>query len=290
MTEEKIAIVTDSTCDIDLKHLNELGVVCIDLKVTKDDGSPCASDNSDESIEQFYDYISTCKELPKTSMPSPIDFGEVYTSLALLGYTHCISIHISSAMSGTCQAARLGAESANIEVEVIDSKRNTLALALIVRAVANKRAEGLSFAELVDFTKRISLRSNIVFSVDTLRNLVKGGRTGKATALAASVLNIKPILALDDDGQVLQLGKARALKGAWPKIVKIAEKAQEKFGPLEGYFVHARNIAGVEALRKLFAEHNIDFKELGVKKPGPVITTHVCTGCAGFAYVPRNFS
>ncbi len=289
MQNQKIAIVTDSTCDIDTKLLNELGVICVDLKVTKDDGTLCASDNSDASIEEFYDYISTCKELPKTSMPSPIDFGEVYTSLALLGYTHCISIHISSAMSGTCQAARLGAESANIKVEVIDSKRNTLALALIVRAVANKRNDGMPFDELLDFTKRICLKSNIVFSLDTLRNLVKGGRTGKATALAASVLNIKPILALDDEGQVVQKGKARALKGAWPKIVKIAKEAQEKFGPLEGYFVHARNLAGVDALRKQFDEHHVDFKELGVKKPGPVITTHVCTGCAGFAYIPRDF-
>ena len=289
MKNEKIAIVTDSTCDIDAKLLNELGVVCVDLKVTKDDGSPCASDNSDASIEEFYDYIGTCKELPKTSMPSPLEFGEVYTSLALLGYTHCISIHISSAMSGTCQAARLGAESADIKVEVIDSKRNTLALALIVRAIADKRNAGMPFDELVDFTKRICPRSNIVFSLDTLRNLVKGGRTGKATALAASVLNIKPILALDDEGQVVQKGKARALKGAWPKIAKIAQEAQEKFGPLEGYFVHARNLAGVDALRKQFAQHHIDFKELGVKKPGPVITTHVCTGCAGFAYVPRDF-
>lgn len=290
MPAEKIAIVTDSTCDVSREDLNALGVVCVDLKVFAADGTPMASDNSDASSDAFFDHVETCDELPVTSMPSPVDFGEVYTGLALLGYTHCISLHISSAMSGTCQSARLGAETADLEVEVVDTKRNTWALAMLVRAVAHKRDTGVSFAELVDFTMDARLKTNIVFTVNTLRNLVKGGRTGKATALAASLLDIKPLLMLDDEGQVVQRGKARALKGAWPKLANLAQEAVDRFGPLEGYFVHTRNLAGVEALRTLFAERGIDFTELGVRRVGPVIATHVSTGCAGFSYIPREIA
>ena len=221
-------------------------------------------------------------------MPSPVEFGELYTSLALLGFTHCISIHISSGMSGTCQAARLGAEGADIEVAVVDSLRNTWALALLVRAVALRCNAGASFSELVAFTERTCLKTNIVFTVYTLRNLVMGGRTGKATALAASLLDIKPLLMLDDEGQVVQAGKARSQKGAWPRLAGLAERAVERFGPLEGYFVHSRNLAGVDALRALFVERGIDFRELGVRCVGPVIATHVSVGCAGFSYIPRD--
>ena len=285
---EKIAIVTDSTCDVSPEELKEWGVTCINLKVLRADGTPFPDGNDAANIEEFYDYLNTCKELPGTSMPSPVEFGEVYSDLAKHGYTNILSMHIASAMSGTCTAARLAAETSSVPVEVLDTNRNTWALGLLVRYAATLRNSGARFATLVKKVAEMAPKANIVFALDTLKNLVKGGRTGKATGLAATLLDIKPILTVGDDGQVAQVSKAKSMKRAIPKLAEDALEKVTEMGPLEGYFVHARNLADVDKLRAAFIEKGVDFKELGVRQIGPVIATHVACGCVGFSSIPRD--
>ena len=285
---EKVAIVTDSTCDAAPEELAELGVRCVDLKVMKSPDEAFPDGNSPENIEAFYDYLETCRELPTTAMPSPLEFGELYSELAREGYTYVISLHIASAMSGARSSALMAAETVGIEVAVPETNRNTFPLFLLVRRIAQLRDEGVCFRELVTEAERLCALTDIVFALDTLKFLVKGGRTGRAVGLAASVLNIKPILTVDDDGQVVQLGKAKSMKRALARIADVAVETAQRLGPLEGYFVHARNLEAVDALRKLFEERGVDFSELGVRQVGPVIATHVGCGCAGFAYIPRR--
>lgn len=288
MLMERVAIVTDNACDASDEELAALGVECVHLKVIKSDGSHLPDDNTDESIEAFYDYIVDCDELPGTSMPSPLEFAEMYSELARSGFTHIISLHISSALSGTVQAARTAAESAPIPVEVIDTRSLTIAQYLFVRRIAQLRAVGLSFDELVEAAHGLVGKTSICFMLDILRNLIKGGRTGKATGLAATLLKIKPLLTVDADGEVDMFGKAKSVKRAVSKLVERYGMLESLLGPLECCFAHTRNLGGVDDLRDAMIEAGINLLEVGVRKVGPVITTHVSTGCFGFAYLPQD--
>lgn len=285
---EKIAIVTDNACDASDAELAELGVECVHLRVIRPDGTHFPEDNTPDNIEAFYDYVVGCDELPSTSMPPLLDFAQLYTDLSLAGYTHVISLHISSGMSGTVHTARMAAESAPIPVEVIDTRCNTVAQFLFVRRIAQLREYGLGFAELVEAAHDLEGKTSICFMLDKLKNLIKGGRTGKATGLAATLLKIKPLLTVDPDGEVEMFGKAKSPKRAVIKLVQRYKELEECFGPLECCFAHTRNMGGVDELREAMIEAGIKLVEVGVRMVGPVITTHVSTGCFGFAYIPQD--
>lgn len=287
MQTENIAIVTDSICDASDGELAQLGVECVHLTVHRPDGTAFARDNTPENIEAFYDYLATCDELPTTSQPSPVEFAELYSRLAREGYTHVLSLHASGKMSGTVEAARLAAQSSSLVIEVIDTRMMTFALWLAVRRIAQLRDGGASFSQLVEASYELRGKVSVCFMVDTLKNLVKGGRTGKATGLAASVLNIKPLLTVDEDGEVAMMGMARSMKRAIPKLVEAARALADKFGELELCFIHVRQLEGLALLREAFENAGIRYREVcEPRQTGPVITTHVALGCVGFAYIP----
>ena len=284
---EKIAIVTDSSCDASDAELAEMGVECVHLSVTCDDGTPFPEDNTPENIEAYYDYIADVKKLPSTASPSPLAFDEMYARLADEGYTHVLSLHIASKMSVTVDVARMAAQGAPLHVEVVDTKCNTVGQYLYVRRIAQLRNAGASFDELMAEIDYITGKTSVCFMLDTLRNIVKGGRTGKAVGLAAMLLNIKPLLTVDSSGEVDIFGKTKSINRAAGKLVDYYLKLQDKFGPLECCFVHTRNREGVDLLRQAMLDRGIDLLEVGVRQAGPVITTHVSVGCFGFAYIPK---
>ncbi len=284
---EKIAIVTDSSCDASDAELAEMGVTCVHLHVEKADGTPFPEDNSPENIEAFYDYISQCKDLPSTSCPPPAAFSEIYSRLANEGFTRIISLHMPHAMSATVDVAQIAAQSSPIPVDVIDTQCNTVGQYLFVRRIAQLCQAGATREELLEEIEEITGKTSVCFMLDTLKCIVKGGRTGKAVGLAAMLLNIKPLLTVDPTGEVDIFGKTKSIKRAASKLADYYLKLQEKFGPLECCFVHTRNLPGVNLLREALLERNVNLLEVGVRQAGPVITTHVCTGCFGFAYIPR---
>ena len=110
MAAEDFAIVTDSACDVCPEELNRWGVRCVNLQVSDQAGNPLASDNSPANVEAFYDWLAKHDELPKTSMPTPLDFGQLYSELARQGYKRIISLHLPEVMSGTCNCARMAAQ------------------------------------------------------------------------------------------------------------------------------------------------------------------------------------
>ena len=282
------AIVTDSSCDVSPEELEQWGVLCVDLQVSDQAGNPLVSDNAPQSVEGFYDWLASHDELPKTSMPSPLAFGELYSQLARQGCTRVLSLHMSEAMSGTCNSARMAAQSAPVRVDVVNTRRNTLTLALLVRKASLMRAAGCSADEVLAALEETIPNSSICFAVDQLDNLVKGGRVGRATGLIANVLDIKPILTVADDGEVESIGMAKSIKRAVNRLVKKAAELAAEIGPLEGYLVHVRNRPALELLRASLRDAGVEFTELGVRQVGPIIATHVGLGCVGFAYIPAE--
>lgn len=288
MPQQRIAIVTDSTCDACPEELKEWGAECINLNIADAQGNHLVSDNEPQSVEAFFDHLDSCKDLPVTSQPSPLEFGELYSRLAKEGYDGILSLHITEAMSGTINVARMAAASASIPVRVVETHRNTWALGLLVRLACHLRDQGEDLNTLADHMEQIAPYCDITFALDKLDNLVKGGRAGKAMGLAASLLDIKPVLTVGDDGVVETIAKVKSMKRAIGKLCKIALELTQKIGPLEGFFVHVRNVEAVEQLRQAFIDAGVPFKDLGTRQVGPVIATHVGTGCVGFAYIPAR--
>lgn len=288
MHKPRYAIVTDSACDISKEELASWGVECVNLRVLDPQGNELLNNNDADSVEAFYDWLAAHEELPKTSMPSPVAFGEMYTKLALEGYEEILSIHMPESMSGTVNSARMAAQSAPVPVHVMDLRRNTLTQALLVKRAAQLRDEGASLEEVVAHLEEIIPKSSVVFALDTLENLVKGGRMGKATGLVAAVLDIKPILTVGDDGQVAPVSVAKSMKRAVAKLAKKAEELVAEFGPLEGCMMHVRNAKACDMLREAIGARDIDYTEVSERQVGPIIATHVGLGCVGFSYIPAR--
>ncbi len=288
MNKQRYAIVTDSACDISKAELASWGVECVNLRVLDSHGNELISDNDAESVEEFYDYLETHDELPKTSMPSPVEFGEMYSKLALEGYDAVLSLHMSEAMSGTVNSARMAAQSAPIPIEVMNLNRNTLTQALLVHRAAQLRDEGASLEEVVAHLEEIIPNSSVVFALDTLENLVKGGRMGKATGLVASVLDIKPILMVGAEGVVTSVAMSKSMKRAISRLAKKAAELVEQIGPLEGCMMHVRNPLACQSLREAIQASGIDYTETSERQVGPIIATHVGLGCVGFSYIPAR--
>lgn len=288
MSAQRYAIVTDSACDISQAELASWGVECVNLRVLDQDGCDLIADNDDASIEAFYDYLETHEELPTTSMPAPALFGELYAKLAQEGYEAVLSLHMSEEMSGTVNAARLAAQSAPIPVEVVNLRRNTLTEALLVKRAALLRDEGCTLKEVCDHLEEIIPKSSVVFALDTLENLVKGGRMGKAANLVASVLDIKPILMVGQEGMVNPVSMTKSMKRAISKLTKKLDELVAEIGPLEGCMMHVRNPKACEALRESIQGKGIDYTEVSERQVGPIIATHVGLGCVGFSYIPAR--
>lgn len=210
----KIRIVTDSTADIPADVRQQLDIEVVPLKVHFD--SEAFLDGVTITSEQFIDKLVSSASLPTTSQPSPVEFLDVYSRLGAEPDTHIISIHLSSALSGTYQSAVLAKSmyEGAAEITVVDSKSACYGIGLLAAAAARAAQEGRTAEEIERLVQTLRSDTRIYFLVDTLQYLQKGGRIGKAAAVVGSLLNIKPILSIDDDGQVNSVDKVRGQKKA----------------------------------------------------------------------------
>ncbi|WP_159887058.1 DegV family protein [Paenibacillus puerhi] len=279
----QVRIVTDSTSDVPAELRKELGIEMVSLQVLF--GTEAFRDAVDISPDAFYERLAGSKVSPTTSQPSPAEFMDVYQRLADMGEGPIISIHLSSAMSGTYQSAQLAKSMIEdkADVTVIDSKSASYGFGLLVVAAAEAARQGKSKEEIVALIERLREGTNIYFLVDTLEYLQRGGRIGKAAALVGSILNIKPILSISDDGQVHSVDKVRGSKKA---IARIAEMLQKDYGDRKvrlalAYTTGRENVQELEAqLKPLLQVESIIYTQIG-----SVIGTHTGPGTiAVFAF------
>ena len=226
-----VRIVTDSTSDIDSDTARKLGITVVAQNVHF--GARSYEDNVTITPDEFYSMLSASSELPKTSQASPGRFKDVYEELCR-GADGIVSIHISSKLSGTCNSALQGASatSPRCPVEVIDSGQASMGLGLPVMATAEAAIRGASLPEVISTARDAMRRAQCLCLLETLEFLQKGGRIGKAQALAASALKIKPMIIVKD-GEVHPLGRVRTFRRA---LAKLKETAGE-FAPIESLAV-----------------------------------------------------
>lgn len=252
----KVGIVCDSTCDMGPRWLAENDVVMVPLKVLF--GETTYLDWVDLTPEDFFEKLKAAPSLPKTSQPSPADFTAVYQSLADSGCDEIVSIHLTAALSGTHESAILAAASSPIPVRVVDTKTVSAAVALAVRAALASRAAGGDGAAVEAAARQVADTDRLLFALDTLDYLVKGGRAGKAQGLAASLLNIKPVLTFDDDGIIEPFKKVKGTKKALSEIA--AQVALDsKDGRVRAAFLHSLAPHLVADLREALDKAGADY-------------------------------
>ncbi|MDD3653504.1 MAG: DegV family protein [Desulfotomaculaceae bacterium] len=277
---KKVFIVTDSTADLPKELCDVYNITVVPLKVVFNGFGPLL-DGVDIDSEQFYHRLVEKRELSVTSQPTPAEFAATYQRLHAKGGS-IISIHISSAMSGTCQSARMGKDMVpDADIEVIDSRSVSMGLGQLVLAVACAACAGRSKQELLEIVQRLIPKMNVFFFVDSLDYLARGGRIGKAQAFLGTILNIKPLLFLKD-GIVHPYEKIRGRTKAMNRLIQVVgEKTGGK--PIKCSLVHSNDPEGIKQLRqKIMAKLNCD--EPIISTLGAVVGTHSGPGTLGVTF------
>lgn len=280
-----IGIITDSTAYLDEENARKYDIKVIPLKVIMDDVT--YREGIDISDEEFFRRLKESSTFPTTSQPSAGEFLEAYREMANR-YDELLSIHISSDISGTCEAARMAAREMDCPIEVIDSRLTTGLLGMIAMELAEARDRGMNTGELKALAGRIIANSTLMFMVATLEYLHRGGRIGGAQALLGTMLQMKPILFIH--GMIDVQERVRGAKKALNRLVEIAtSKAGGK--KIRLGISHVEDPERAEELRKM-VEGKLDYdpSELVLCKTGPVIGCHVGPGTAGLGFFPKEVS
>jgi DegV family protein with EDD domain len=279
-----VAIVTDSTCDLGPEELASLGVTMVPLKVLF--GEESYLDWTDLRPLEFFDRLKHSAVLPKTSQPSPADFAVVYERLAEQGYESIVSIHLSAVLSGTCESALLAAKDSRIPVHVLDTKEVCLGVALVVKAAVEAAATGIDGEGVAKRAQEVAERTSLYFVLDTLEYLVKGGRAGKAQGLAASILNIKAVLSVNDDGIIEPYAKERGRKKALQVLAKHVAEVSKEQGKLRVAYLHANAPKILAELQHEIEASGADIVVDTVGLIGSVIGTYAGPDAVGIAFYP----
>ena len=278
LTAENTAIVVDSTADFPEAPERFPNWRVVPLYVRFGDES--FRDYVELSPEQFYARLRTSKETPSTSQPTPGDFLTVYEELA--AYERVLSIHIAGKLSGTIESARAAARELGDErVRTIDSESASAAIAMLGLAIQRRLERGTSDEEVDALVERYRREAGLLFTVDTLEYLARGGRIGRARAWAGELLNIKPILSIED-GEVLPVKRVRGNRKAFLEFASAFEAVTVDRPGLRVAIAHAEAPDRAEALRKLVRDKRPSAEIELVTTLGPVVGAHAGPGTIGF--------
>ncbi len=274
------AIVVDSTADFPQAPERYPNWRVVPLYVRFGDES--YRDYVELNPSDFYERLRGSAELPTTSQPTPGDFLAVYEELAG-DYERIYSIHISGNLSGTVESARRAAEELGGDrVRTVDSGTASAGIAMLGLAVQRRLERGTDDAEIGELVERYQGESHLLFTVETLEYLAKGGRIGRARAMAGQLLNIKPILTISD-GEVVPLKRVRGNQKAFQEFVSTFEESSGPDGPaLKVGIAHAEAPEREEALRELIRRTRPHADVELATTLGPVVGTHAGPGTVGF--------
>ncbi|ADE71068.1 MULTISPECIES: DegV family protein [Priestia] len=275
----KIKVVTDSTIDLTLEEAEKYGIEMIPLCINIDNETYL--DRVELTPTDFIEKMKNSKELPKSSQPAIGSFVEVYERLVSEGYD-VISIHMTGGMSGTVRAAESAAQMVEGNITVVDSMYITKALSFQVFEAVKMIEDGHTVEEIITRLEEVRQNTNLFVVVDTLENLVKGGRIGRGKGLIGSLLNIKPIASLAD-GVYTPVAKVRSHS----QIVKFLTKQFEEHTEgksIKGVgLVHADGFGLASKLKESIVKAR-GYTQFSIEDTTPIISTHTGIGAIGFMY------
>lgn len=223
MNQEKIALLTDSCADLSAEQRADAPIFVLPLRIRRQDQE--YADGVDVFSQNIYQWLKE-GELPKTSLPDGGSVKDILDEIAAQGYEKVLAIHLSSGLSGTYNMVRLQGESRDdLEVAVFDSMNGSMGMGVTLLQAWEDIKAGMSWDELIHTrVPKLLANSFPFFSVDTLEYLQKGGRIGTITALAGTMLNIKPIIGFDSNAQLTSVAKVRGRKAVQGRILELLQK------------------------------------------------------------------
>ena len=279
LTADNTAVVLDSTSDFPDAQARFPNFRVVPLYVRFGDDS--YRDYVEITPDEFYARLETAPQLPTTSQPTPGDFLEVYEELAP-HYERILSVQISSTLSGTFASAEAAADLLGGDaVRVIDSRTVSASLALVGIGIQHLLERGTTDEEIDAYVARYRRGHRLLFTVNTLEFLAKGGRIGRAAALAGNLLNVKPILTIRD-GEVVPLKRVRGNAKAYAEFRDLFESTSTDSPQLVIGIAHAAAPDRMDALREL-VEHVRPHARIEIATTlGAVVGTHAGPGTVGF--------
>jgi len=277
LTSENTAVVLDSTADFPEATQRFANWRIVPLYVRFGDES--RKDYVEISPDEFYARLRTAAELPTTSQPTPGDFLAVFEELS--GYDRVYSLQISSKLSGTFQSAQTAASELGDMVRVVDTETASAANAMLGLAIQRRLDRGTSDEEIGELVDRFKTSAGLLFTVDTLEYLQKGGRIGRAAAMAGNLLQIKPILTIAD-GEVLPVKRVRGNQKAVQEFARAFVEDTTDTPSLRVGIASADAPDRVETMRKLVADVRPQAQIEIATTLGAVVGTHAGPGTVGF--------
>ncbi len=282
----RVGIVCDSTCDLEPSYLAERDVTMVPLTVFfRDEPFLDWVELRPDGPDGFYARLAATDKLPKTSQPAPSRFADAYAALAAEGCDAIVVITLSAKLSGTFESATIAAKTAPVAVAVVDTLLVSQATGLVVKAAADARDAGGDAAEVERAARAVAGSCELFFALDTLDYLVKGGRAGRATGLAASVLDIKPVLRFEE-GIIVPFKRTRGTHKAFAELAAhVAQDARAR-GRMRGSLLHACDPERCTLLEEALRASGADIEIEGVGLVGAVVGTYAGPSAVGLAYYP----
>jgi len=278
LTTANTAIVVDSTADFPdaAERFPNWRVVPLYVNF----GTESFRDGVDLTATEFYERLKSSPTLPTTSQPTPADFLACYEQLG--AYERIFSVHIASKLSGTYQSAGIAAaELGDGRVRTIDSETASAAIAMLGLAVQRRLERGTTDEEIDALVERYRDNHGLLFTVDTLEFLARGGRIGRAKAFAGQLMNVKPILAIVD-AEVVPVKRVRGNRKAFQEFVDALDTRTSDVPTLHIGIAHADAPERMVELEKMVRDRRPQAQIEAETSLGAVVGTHSGPGCVGF--------
>ena len=277
LTARNTAIVLDSTADFPEAAERFPNWRMVPLYVRFGDKS--YRDYVELGPHEFYERLRTSPTMPTTSQPTPGDFAATFGELA--AYDRIFSVHIPETLSGTIASARVAAEELGDKVRTIDSGTASAAIAMLAFAIQRRLERGTTDEEVDALVASFAERAELLFTVDTLEFLRRGGRIGRAAKFAGQLLHVKPILTIED-GEVIPLKRVRGAAKAFAEFQRQFTEATVDTEALRVGIAHADAPERADQLRRMVAGERPKAQMEIVTTLGAVVGTHAGPGCVGF--------
>lgn len=276
---KKIALITDSTCDIPPEMRQQYDLHVIPLYLIW--GHEELKDEVEITADQFYERLPRDHHHPTTSQPTPADFVRKYEELAAAGYDEAVVITISDKLSGTMDSATQAKAEVALKVHLYDSRSVSMGLGWQVLAAARARENGADAEGMIAAADRARRSGIVMFTVDTLEYLHRGGRIGAAAKLLGTALQLKPQLIIDHENGIVEAGerirtRSKAIESVYNGFFSRLDTSQ----PLHVTVMH---VAAEEEAEEMAGRVRADYPsaELFVTKTSPVIGVHGGPGTLG---------
>jgi len=280
-----VVVLTDSTASIPEDMLVELNIHTVAYYIHR--GQEVLRDLVSIQRQEFLNWLVTAKVLPTTASPGPGDYLATYRDLVAQGWREIISIHMTSKGSGAYQAASIAQtmlkeEQPDVCVEVIDTQNVSLCQGWLTIEAARAALAGIRLDEIAVRIRAMIPSTHMLQTADTLKYLYMGGRIGMAKRLVGSLLNIKPLIGMQQ-GDIVALGQARSRAQIYQMILDRLETSVGS-GKLKIAYVHAGALQEVEKIKQLLESH-LEVVESFIAELSPALAVHTGPGTAGICYL-----